>query len=177
MKPDPALIASQLEDYWADRLDPGLATMTTADYLWEPVQGCWSLRNTGGSIYTVDFAHPAPVPPPVTTIAWRTAFIVTNLLTRAHHHFNEPAFSPGTMSWPPTIELARALLTETIGTWLTHLKALSQNDLARRAGLAEGKHHAHSIGEMLLNANCQVIHHGGAILLQRDIHRSVIRQS
>lgn len=172
MTPGPEVIARQLERFWTGCLEPGLSRITTAEYRWEPVRGCWNIRPAGDGTFTVDYAHPAPVPPPVTTIAWRMAFIVTNLSLRAHHHFDGPAFSPTTVSWPPTIDEARILLDRTVRRWLLHVRRLTSADLSKRAGPAEGKYHAHSIGEMLLNANCQVIHHGGAILLQHAIHRA-----
>ena len=38
------LIVAQLEFYWDVHLRPRLDGLTDAEYLWEPVEGCWNLR-------------------------------------------------------------------------------------------------------------------------------------
>lgn len=63
--------------------------MTDVEYRWEPVAGAWNVRprgtgaapiSVGGGEYMMDFALPQPVPPPVTTIAWRIGHIVVGVL-------------------------------------------------------------------------------------------------
>ena len=58
--------------------------LTDDEYLWEPVEGCWSIRPraeartaqaAGGGDLVADFEYPEPDPAPVTTIAWRIAHI------------------------------------------------------------------------------------------------------
>ena len=39
-----AVLVGQLEFYWAAHLRPRLDGLTDAEYFWEPVEGCWTLR-------------------------------------------------------------------------------------------------------------------------------------
>ncbi|MBB4932263.1 hypothetical protein F4561_003083 [Lipingzhangella halophila] len=166
---DEARITDQLTAYCDNELWPGLVGLSDEEYLWEPVVGCWSLRPAPDGTHTVDWALPPPDPPPVTTIAWRLAFVVTNLATRAHHHFDAAPFSPDTHDWPATASGGVALLRETVRDWCRCVRGLDPSELSRAAGPSEGVHQGHSLAAMLLNANCQVIHHGGAMLLQRSL--------
>jgi hypothetical protein len=87
-------LAEQLDWHWREHLRPQMDGLTDEEYFWEPVRGCWSIRPRGTSTasmpggsqeWTADFASPAPVPAPVTTIAWRMAHIIVSCLGyRAH---------------------------------------------------------------------------------------------
>ena len=81
-------LAEQLDWHWRENLRPRMEGLTDAEYFWEPVRGCWSIRPRGTSAapmsggsgeWTIDFASPDPVPAPVTTIAWRLAHIIVGL--------------------------------------------------------------------------------------------------
>jgi len=75
-------LASQLTWHWEHQLRPRLSGLTDAEYLWEPVEGCWSIRARPDGAYTLDWAFPAPEPAPLTTIAWRLAHIGQTLAQR-----------------------------------------------------------------------------------------------
>ena len=72
--------------------------MTDAEYLWEPVPGCWSIRRradgpgegatslAGAGEWGRDRAdNPQPYPPPFTTIAWRLGHLSEMMAIRADH--------------------------------------------------------------------------------------------
>ena len=40
-------LIDQLDHHWQHQLRPRLEGLTDAEYLWEPVAGCWSLRPRG----------------------------------------------------------------------------------------------------------------------------------
>jgi hypothetical protein len=64
-------VVDSLDQTWT-QLDHRLSGLTQIEYLWEPVPGCWSVRDTGdGRAAVADWADPDPDPAPVTTIAWR----------------------------------------------------------------------------------------------------------
>ena len=72
------MLVDQLDWLWRNQTRPRLEGLTDAEYFWGPVADCWSVRRTGESTapiavgagdYVLEFAHPAPDPPPVTTIA------------------------------------------------------------------------------------------------------------
>ncbi|MBO0776643.1 MAG: DinB family protein, partial [Actinobacteria bacterium] len=91
----------QLDWHWQHNVRPRLAGLTDAEYFWEPVAGCWSIRPRGeGSApaqagtgdFTFEFAFPEPDPPPVTTIAWRLAHVIVGVFgMRSAAHFGGPA--------------------------------------------------------------------------------------
>jgi hypothetical protein len=82
-------LAEQLDWHWREQLRPRLDGMTDAEYRWEPVPGAWNVRprgtgtapiRAGAGEFTSDWAIPQPVPPPVTTIAWRLGHIIVSVL-------------------------------------------------------------------------------------------------
>lgn len=63
-------------------MELGLEGLTDDEYLWEPVEGCWSVRARSeqrtppnrwlpDGNWGLDLEYPDPVPSPFTTIAWR----------------------------------------------------------------------------------------------------------
>src|SRR5450432_1096697 len=48
------MLVSQLEFYWDTNLQPRLQGLTDAEYLWEPAEGCWSVRPRGDGTYQLD---------------------------------------------------------------------------------------------------------------------------
>ena len=84
------LLVGQLEFYWEVHLRPRLEGLTDEEYFWEPVEGCWSLRRAADGSYRLDLELPEPVPPPVTTIAWRLVHVgATCFFTRASTFFGD----------------------------------------------------------------------------------------
>ena len=113
-------LLDQLEWHWTSQLRPRLDGLTDAEYLWEPVPGCWSVRPRGtssapvqgGSGETViEFTFPEPVPAPVTTIAWRLGHVIVGVLgARVHGHFGGPAYDYMSFDYSPTAAGALAQL-------------------------------------------------------------------
>jgi hypothetical protein len=74
-----------------------VGSMSDAEYLWEPVANCWSVRRredgpgagatvlVGEGAWGRDGGRPHPWPPPITTIAWRLAHLSEMLTLRADH--------------------------------------------------------------------------------------------
>jgi len=50
----------QLGWHWDAQLRPRLADIADEEYLWEPVPGCWSVRESVAGVFTVDWAWPQP---------------------------------------------------------------------------------------------------------------------
>ena len=72
--------------------------LTSEEYLWEPVQGSWSVRRRAdgpgpGATWLVGagewgrdgYRGKEPYPPPFTTIAWRASHLTEMLAMRADH--------------------------------------------------------------------------------------------
>src|SRR5207249_5654797 len=94
------LLIEQADFHWRNQLRPRLEGLTDDEYRWEPVPGAWNVRPrgeavtrmaAGGGDLVVDWEWPEPVPPPVTTIAWRFAHIIVGVFgTRNASHFGGP---------------------------------------------------------------------------------------
>jgi DinB family protein len=161
----------QLDWHWRHQLRPGLDGLTDDEYLWEPVDGCWSVR-PGADGYTADFIHPEPVPPPVTTIAWRLAHLIVGVLgVRAATHFAGPTMDYHTFPYAGTADEALAQLDAGYARWSRGVAALGDQGLARPCGPAEGPLAEHPLAALVLHINREVLHHGAEIMLLRDLHR------
>lgn len=176
-----ATLVEQLEWHWAGQLRPRLEGLTDEEYFWEPAPGAWSVRPRGTSAapvqggsgaFTVDFAFPAPDPPPVTTIAWRIAHLVVGVFgARVGHHFGGPELDYFSFDYAGTAAGALRQLDEVHDAWTTGVRTLDAPALARAVGPAEGPFAAYPMAALVLHINREAIHHGAEIALLRDLHR------
>src|SRR5680860_1194073 len=95
-----ATLLEQLTFHWDHQVRARLDGLTDDEYLWEPVAGAWSIRPraearttmaVGDGPLVLDFELPAPVPAPVTTIAWRLGHVIVGVFgARNAMHFGGP---------------------------------------------------------------------------------------
>ncbi|KDF00748.1 hypothetical protein Y900_017860 [Mycolicibacterium aromaticivorans JS19b1 = JCM 16368] len=173
-------LADQLDWHWSATLRPRLDGLTDDEYFWEPVADCWTAHGEGrpgglersdpGPI-RIDFAYPPPEPEPVTTIAWRLAHVIVGVLAmRNHSHFGGPPADY--QSWPYATDAASALaqLDDAYTYWISGVRGLSDDDLVRPCGPAEGPYADYALSELVLHINREVIHHGAEIACLRDLY-------
>ncbi|MBN9756200.1 DinB family protein [Pseudonocardia sp. Ae707_Ps2] len=163
-------------------LRPRLAGLTDDEYHWEPVPGCWGVRRRGESVtppgagpgdWVIDFAFPAPEPPPVTTIAWRIAHVVVGVFAlRSHSHFGGPAVDFDSYDYPGTAAAALDALDTEYARWTAGVAALGSDGLARPCGPAEGPYSDAPLATLVLHIHREVLHHGAEIALLRDLYRA-----
>ncbi|MFC4060034.1 DinB family protein [Planomonospora corallina] len=176
------LLLDQLEWHWTNHLRPRLDGLGDEEYLWEPVDGCWSVRPRGGSGapvtagsggYVIEFAFPEPDPAPVTTIAWRLGHLIVGVLgMRAAAHFGGPAVDYQGFAYAGTAERALRQLDEAYAAWRDGVRGLGADGLARPCGPAEGPYAEEPLAALVLHINREVLHHGAEILLLRDLYRN-----
>jgi hypothetical protein len=174
-------LLAQLTMHWELQLRPGLDGLTDEEYLWEPVDGCWSIRPrdeartpmaAGGGDLVADFQMPEPVPPPVTTIAWRMGHVIVGIFgMRNASHFGGPPTDYVSKVWPPTAKDALADLDTEYEHWVSGVRAIDEAGLSRPIGEAEGEWAEHSWADLILHINREVLHHGAEMLLLRDLYR------
>lgn len=175
-----AVLADQLDHHWRDQLRPRLDGLTDAEYLWEPVAGCWNVHRRGTSsapvqggsgAFTIDFAFPEPEPAPVTTIAWRLGHLIVGVLgARNHAHFGGPAVDYVSWEYAGTAAGALGQLEAAYDAWTAGVRGLDKDALAIPCGPAEGEWAERSMAELVLHINREVIHHGAEIALLRDLY-------
>jgi hypothetical protein len=174
-------LADQLDRHWTDQLRPRLDGLTDEEHLWEPVEGCWSIRPrgqgraetaAGSGDVVIDFAFPEPVPAPVTTIAWRLAHIVVGVFgMRVASHFGGPPVDYDTFAYAATAGQALRQLDDVYAAWTAAVRGLDDAALARPCGPAEGPvFAAHPMVALVLHINREAIHHGAEIALLRDLY-------
>ena len=176
-----ALLVDQLDWHWSHHLRPGLDGLTDEEHLWEPVDGCWSVRRAGEGMaplqegtgeFRWDFATPEPDPAPVTTIAWRIAHLVVGVFgERNHSHFGGPDIRQATFAYAGTAQEALRQLDDGHARWIEGVRGLGEDGLQRACGPAEGPFADHPLSALVLHINREVIHHGAEISLLRDLYR------
>ncbi|WP_327713173.1 DinB family protein [Streptomyces sp. NBC_00464] len=171
-------LADQLDWYWSRNLRPRLEGLTDEEYFWEPVGGCWSIRPRGTSAapmsegsggWTMDFASPAPVPAPVTTIAWRLAHIIVSCLGyRVGWYFGGQDLESQAIAYAGTADEALNQLDEMYGRWNAGVRELSDSDLDNPPTVGPERF---PMENRVLHVNRELIHHGAEISLLRDLYR------
>jgi hypothetical protein len=160
-------LAEQLDVHWTQALRPRLEGLTDDEYFWQPVPDCWTVHRDG----SVDFTYPAPEPAPFTTIAWRLAHVIVGVFAvRNHNHFGAPEASYST--WPYATDAHTALrqLDDVYRYWIDGVRGLSDDDLGRPCGPAEGPYADAPLFTLILHINREVIHHGAEIACLRDLY-------
>jgi hypothetical protein len=178
----PTTLLEQLTWHWDHQVRPGLADLTDAEYLWEPVPGAWSIRPraeartamaVGAGDLVIDWDFPEPVPPPVTTIAWRLGHVIVGVFgARNAAHFGGPPIDYATVEWPTGAAGALAMLDDGYDRWVAGVASLEPSRLAEPIGEAEGPWADRSYADLVLHIHREAIHHLAEVALLRDLHRA-----
>jgi hypothetical protein len=175
-----ALLLDQLDGHWTHQLRPRLEGLTDAEYRWEPVSGCWSVRPretvdpqlaVGLGPFTMDLIRGVPSPGPVTTIAWRLAHLTVSVLgDRVASQFGGPPCSHPNYQHAGTAELALRQLDEVYAAWIAGVATLDEAGLAEPRGGSEGQSSDEPKLGLVLHISREVIAHGAEICLLRDLY-------
>jgi hypothetical protein len=174
-------LLEQLEFYWTFHFRPRLAGLTDDEYLWEPVDGAWSLRPVGpDGALEPEFVQPEPPIPPVTTIAWRAAHVGRDVLGKRARAFFDPEAVDADMydarHWPSplpdTADRALAMLDEVYRLWHDGVAALDDEAMLRPLGPRGAAYAEDSMAKLVLHVNREVMAHGAEICLLRDLYRA-----
>jgi hypothetical protein len=160
-------LADQLDWHWTNQLRPRLDDLTDAEYFWQPVPDCWTVHPEGA----IDFTYPPPQPEPFTTIAWRLAHVIVGVLAmRNHSHFDGPPADYQSWNYATDAKTALQQLDDAYANWITGVRGLSDDDLNRPCGPAEGPYADYPLTALILHINREVIHHGAEIACIRDLY-------
>lgn len=183
-----AQLLGQLTWHWDHQARARLEGLSDEEYLWEPVPGAWNVRErataadqellalSGTGPVGIDFAFPTPDPEPLTTIAWRLAHINIGIFgARNASHFGGPPISYETATYTLSAAEALAELDAHYARWVDGVRGLTEEDLARPVGPAEGGFAEHPMIELVLHINREAIHHLAEIALLRDLWAHGVR--
>jgi hypothetical protein len=160
-------LADQLDYHWTNQLRPRLADLTDEEYFWEPVPDCWTVHRDS----EIDFQYPEPQPAPFTTIAWRLAHVIVGVFAmRNYSHFGGPEASYQTWNYATDAKTALQQLDDAYAEWIAGVRGLSEDDLERPCGPAEGPYADYPFIALVLHINREAIHHGAEIACIRDLY-------
>jgi hypothetical protein len=167
--PVDALVLTAFDYVW-QRVRARLTGLTTAEYLWEPVDGCWSVRDHNGAV-AVDSIEPDPEPAPVTTIAWRLWHIASECLAGYTHRGLGPwPLQVRDREWFMDVEPALAAADAACAAFRSGLGALGEAGMNSPLGEQWGPYAEDSWAALALHALDEVAHHGAEIALLRDLY-------
>jgi hypothetical protein len=169
-------LIDQLDLHWNVWFRPRLEGLSDEEYLWEPVDGCWSVRPGEDGVWRMDAYDDidgAPDPPPFTTIAWRLCHIGSHCLgMRATNHFSDETYRLDDVAWPVTADEAIGFVNDAYTRWKAGVEAMGNEGLYLAAGPAEDPYGEHPMAALVLHINREVIHHGAEVACLRDLYRA-----
>lgn len=144
--------------------------LTDEEFWWEPVAGCWTVRQGADGRWSADYPEPPhPNPPPFTTIAWRLVHVAECKLM-----YHEYAFGAAKLIWPE-IDSAHTAADAIVA--LEHGQKLLLGDFDGVEGEELGAMRLTNWGEewptwrIFTTMIHHDLQHGGEIGVLRDLYR------
>lgn len=169
-----------MDSHWRDQLRPRLDGLTDDEYFWEPIPGCWSLRQSesgesllasGQRELAMDYAEPPHDREPVTTIAWRLAHLRNVLGSPRAPHFTVQASDPPRIHYSGSAQAALRQFDEAYEARIADVRGLGDAGLARPQGALSPPQFADvPMVRRVMYGHVEVIHHGAEICLLRDLY-------
>jgi hypothetical protein len=167
-----------LSDQVWERTRARVDGLSDDEYFWEPVDGCWSVRQRANGTWTGDGVMPGPEPAPFTTIALRMWHLIDMYgEDRAPRWLDVPAQGvaiglDGPDGPPATAAEAVEVLARAHDRWDAHLQLVTDDHLAEPVGSVAGpRYAARSRAAYVLHMLDEFVHHGAEIALLRDLWR------
>jgi uncharacterized damage-inducible protein DinB len=171
-------LADLSDEVW-QRTRARVEGLSDEEYFWQPVSGCWTIRQRGDGTWLADRTLPGPRPEPFTTIAWRLWHLIDCYgENRAPRWLDVPAqgepigLDDPTGAPPATAAEAVALLERAHERWDAHLALTTDERLGEPVGRVAGPGYAdRTRAAYVLHMLDEFIHHGAEIALLRDLWR------
>jgi uncharacterized damage-inducible protein DinB len=160
-----------------DTLRRVLTGVTTDEFFWEPVAGCWTVHPRsedrgvsadGSGEWVIDYDPAQPQPAPFTTIAWRTVHVAS-----VNYLYWDYAFGTASLSFdlemPGDVAEATDWLFGSQQPIVDVIDGLTEADLDRIVPTNWGERWpVHRIIATLVN---EQVHHGAEVSMLRDLYR------
>lgn len=162
-------------DYVWGRLTDRLVGLSHDEYFWEPVGGCWSLRQGDDGRWRLDGGGgggPAPEPVPVTTIAWRIGHLAgLGLAGFTDRLFGESVLTADAIDYPATVGSLPEFLDQQYQAWRAGLIGLDGAGWRRPLGSDWGPYAQSTTFDLALHLFDEIVHHGAEVGLLRDLYQ------
>ncbi|MEU1782272.1 DinB family protein [Streptomyces abikoensis] len=171
-----------------DGADTEVGPMADAEFLWEPVPGCWSVRRrvdgpgpratflAGRGEWGRDAApYPHPWPPPFTTIAWRLSHLSEMLTLRADHTAGGHVLTRDDYLDHGEVAGAIAAFDAGAAAWRKALLGIDDDSVLDTVGYCAYPHGSDAeepFVDVVWWVNQELLHHGAEIALIRDLYRA-----
>jgi hypothetical protein len=171
--PVESLVLTSLDYVWG-RLRARCDGLTQQEYLWEPVEGCWSVHERDGAVTVERDGDPEPAP--VTTIAWRLWHIGSECLA----NYTEGGLGPSPLQvhdreWFMDVDQALAAVDTAWAGFRGGLGRLGEDGMNAPLGEKWGPYADDSWAALVLHAQDELSHHGAEVALLRDLYRTGLR--
>jgi len=172
-----AALVALSDEVW-HRTRRRLEGLTDEELRWEPVPGCWSIRQLPDGTWAADGVRPSPDPAPFTTVGWRLWHLIDMYgEDRAPRWLDVPPQGPAiglddpTGAPPATAAGALDLLDRAHDRWDAHLALVTEEQLTQPIGPVGGAYADNPRSGYVLHMLDEFIHHGAEISLLRDLWR------
>jgi hypothetical protein len=162
------LLLRQMDEVYG-RLRERVEGLTDAEYFWEPVDGCWTVRPDGAGGWVADYAEPDPEPAPFTTIGWRLVHLADCKVMYHEWAFGERRLTFPDLAAPGTAAGAVERLEEGQRRLRAALAGLADDELDGPRWTNWGEQWP--AWRILWTMIDHDAHHGGEIACLRDLYR------
>ena len=160
------------------RLFARLEGLTDAEYLWQPVPDCMTIRRTDEGVYRADSRLPQAAAEssaghagaPVTTIAWRLWHMGSDCLRGYLAFFDDAPALGDPFEWPGTADRGVLALEEDWARFTSRVEGLGDTRLMEPMGPRAEEFADSTFLALALHALDEVAHHGGEVALLRDLY-------
>jgi len=164
-----------------------VSQLTTDEYRWEPVPGCWTVRRradgpgpratwlVGAGEWGRDgYRGKEPYPPPFTTIAWRLSHLTEMLALRADYTTGTRTLTKDTYPISGDADTAIAALAQAVTAWRSTLEATTDAilDTIGYSAYPYGSDPQEVFIDIVWWVNQEVLHHAAEVALLRDLYRA-----
>ncbi|TME70057.1 MAG: DinB family protein [Chloroflexi bacterium] len=167
-----ALFRFELQEAY-DALRQRIDGLSDAEFFWEPVPGCWTVRRRDDGRWAVDYPEPPhPDPAPLTTIGWRLVHVAECKVM-----YHEYAFGDAKLTFPEidsahTAATAIAQLESGHQMLMRDLDGLDDTGLGREVLTNWGERWPTQ--QIFWTMISHDLHHGGEIGALRDLYREQV---
>lgn len=163
-----------------------MAGMTDAEYFWEPVPNCWSIRPrdaapapgalelVGAGDWGRDRSPDNPDPAPFTTIAWRLGHLTEGMAMRADYSIGARSLTRATYRFSGTAAGAIAAFAAAADAWRAALLGTDDAalDTVGHSTYPNGGDPEMPFIDVVWWENQELLHHRAEIALLRDLYRA-----
>jgi hypothetical protein len=162
-------------DYVWERFLARLQGLGDDEYFWEPVEGCWSIRQDAGGRWRIEGTvgdASSPFPPPITTIAWRIAHLAGIALGGfADRWFGSGRLQVQDIECPGAAGDVREFCERNYRAWRDGMASIEEEAWWIPLGASWGPFAQSNGVDLALHVLDEVVHHGAEVGLLRDLYR------